>query len=269
MADQGPTGSAGGSGGGGGGIGNILGKIFAGGVGAAGGAFPAPGTKTTTTQGEDFNQSFNQNTANLQTLESFLNTLTRLKNEQTGTSTTTPGALGGPQQALLDQLTQRYSNLGDVNLQPYEANQINQINRNASLQSKAADNIMAARGLGTSPVAGTTAANIDANRINQISGFQSTLPLLQRQLEQQNLAGASSFLQSIPRGISTTQTGTSLQTGETNQKRNDFTEGTTNTGNITQGARSGGSTSETKPVGGGGIGGILQSLAPMLLSMFV
>ncbi len=244
------------------------GNAIALGAGGAAGAVPTPGGTSTKTYGEDSNQTFNQNTANLQTLESLLKTLTKLQNEQTGTSTTTPGVLGGPQQALLDKLIQRYSNLGDVNLQPYEANQINQINRNASLQSKAADNIMASRGLSLSPVSGTTAANIDANRINQISGFQSTLPLLQRQLEQQNLAGASSFLQSIPRGTSTTQSGTSLQTGLTEQARNDFTEGTTNTGNITQGARSGSETTVTKPKGGG-IGGFLQGIAPILTSLFL
>ena len=123
--------------------------------------------------------------------------------------TTTPN-LSPENQSLLSQLGAQYSHLAQtgVNLQPYQQQQEENINRNSNINQQAAQEALAARGLANSPVSGTVAANQAQARTGQISQLQASLPLLQNQLQSQNLGQAANFTASIPHGsTSTTSTG--------------------------------------------------------------
>jgi hypothetical protein len=84
--------------------------------------------------------------------------------------------------------------------------QTQKINQNAGVASKGADAIMAARGLSTSPVAATTQAGIDANRIGQITTAQEQAPYEQQQLQLQALSPMMTLASLYPHGQSTTGT---------------------------------------------------------------
>lgn len=159
-----------------------LGGLF----GAASGFFPTPTTTTT-------NGSFNNNS----------------------TQTSTPN-LDPATQAFLDQLRGQYSQLAaqPIDLSGYKAQQSNSINNNANALSQQAAASNAARGLSTSPVATTATNNINLNRSNQLNTLNQSIPLLQNQLQLQNLGAAGGFFNSIPKGSTTTgnQNGTSKET---------------------------------------------------------
>ena len=129
-------------------------------------------------------------------------------------STTNP-VLSPELQSLLSSLT---SITGNMNANVPTTDQLvgqntQTINKNAGIASQSANAIMAARGLSTSPVAGTTAANIDNNRIGQITTAQEQAPYEQQQLQLQALSPALSLASLYPKG--STSSGTSSQT--TNQ----------------------------------------------------
>jgi len=188
------------------------------GLAGVAGAFPNSGTQTTNSSG----------TSNTTANSNFNGSSTPILSEEN--------------QALLHQLTNQYSHLAQVgvNLQPYQQQQEQQINRNSGLASRASMEALARRGLSNSPVAGTVAANQEGNRINQITNFQQGIPLLANQLNLQNAGAAGQFAASIPHGTS--------QTGNT-----DSTSNTATTNNST-----------TKTSSGGGAGGFLGGLGKAL-----
>jgi hypothetical protein len=183
---------------------------------------PTTGTKNTQTQSSGVSQSQNQSS-----LSTLLQTLSNIsgKTASTGTQTgTTVGGYASPAAtALSSQLANQYSNLANksTNLQPYAAQQIQNINTNSQAQTQAQQAALAARGLSTSPVAGTVAAQTEASRVGQVTNLQQQLPLLQQQLQLQNLGAGNSFLANAPKTQAVTgttaQTGTSSQTGNTSQ----------------------------------------------------
>ena len=161
--------------------------------------------------------------------------------------------------ALMRNLIGKYSSLSNVNLAPYQAQQSEAINRSSNLQSEAVRNIMAARGLSSSPVAGTAEAGVQAGRFGQLTNLRQQIPLLQNQLTLQNLQGATGLYGQLPRGSVSTGVGTSEQTGSTNQTGSTISSGTTNQNQNYQ--------NQTSTGGGlgsmfGGIAGILASLFP-------
>lgn len=170
----------------------------------------------------------------------------------TGRSTTTSGPQLTPAyQNFINQLVGSFSNLSQpVNLQGYAASQVQGINRASTASQKAADNIMASRGLSRSPVSGTTAANIDANRISQIVGLNQQIPLLENQLNLQNLNAAQGLASILP-SLSPT---TSVQ--DTSGTQSGTSTGFTS--NQSQGT--GVQTQES----GGGLSGLLNALALMM-----
>jgi hypothetical protein len=119
--------------------------------------------------------------------------------------TTTPN-LTPENEALLSQLGAQYSHLAStgVNLEPYQQQQEQGINTNSNIQAQAAQQALAARGLANSPVSGAVAANEAQQRTGQITNLQQSIPLLQNQLQQQNLNAAAGFTASIPHGTTTT-----------------------------------------------------------------
>lgn len=133
---------------------------------------------------------------------------------QTGTQTTTPGE--NPQFAnmgnLLRSLYERRLN-ADVPLEGYEASGLQGINDAFAGVQQNLDANLTSRGLATSPVAGAAQSNLQAARGGQMAQFLNNLPLLRRQLQDQDIAQASAFYSAQPRPTTTTQTGTFVQPG--------------------------------------------------------
>lgn len=139
-----------------------------------------------------------------------------------GTSDTKFGSVSNPilsagNTALLNQLTNQYQHLASTgsNLAPYQQQQEQGINQNSQMAQRASQEALAARGLSNSPVAGTVAANQEGSRIGQITQLQQSVPLLQQQLQTQNMNAASGFAASIPHGTSTTGEQTGAQNSNT------------------------------------------------------
>jgi hypothetical protein len=76
----------------------------------------------------------------------------------------------------------------------YETGQIKGINNTYDLIGQSQANNLTARGLGTSPVAGAVDARRDQSRAGQIATMQASLPLLERQLQTQDLGLAQNIL---------------------------------------------------------------------------
>lgn len=241
------------------------------------GAFGTPSSSSTNSSqttnggGEQNSNSQSSSSSQVQQLLQFLNSL-KGSTTQNGTTTTTPN-LSPQMLSFINSLTGRYSSLTAPSLTGYQANQIGNINANSNIQAQAANNIMASRGLATSPVAATTAANIDQNRINQITSMQEQLPLLQNNLNLQNLNAAGSFSSMLPTLTGSTQqnnnTGTTEQTQSGSQNSQQYQQtwqqlwnylmntnyGTTNTN------------SNTNTSTGGGIGGAISGGLGALMSL--
>lgn len=166
------------------------------------------------------------------------------------TSATTTPTLSAEQQQLANTYGEGLINQYNqgTNLQPYEASGLQNIQSSNAAAAKATNNQIAARGLSFSPAAATaqTAENINAG--NQTSSFLNSLPLLQKQLTQQNLQQLIGGFSALPTAVSSS--GTSNQTQTSNA---------TTTGN---GAISG------NPTAGlfSGVGAGLAATYPSLLS---
>ena len=167
-----------------------------------------------------------------------------------GTSGSTTG-YGAAGTSVINQILPQLSSLlAGTNLSTsYLPQQTQQINQNSQLQQQALNNIMASRGLGTSPVAATAAAGVDANRVGQITNLQQQVPLLQQQLNSQNLNTAGGILSRLP----TSTTGTTSQTGTSNTTSNTNQNGQSNT--------------TTQQNSGGGLGGLFGGIASALASV--
>lgn len=192
------------------------------GIGAGiAGALPDGPTVTNGTQNTTQNSasSGNTNTFNQQDFTTWLTNLINSSSNQHNTSTT--GYNLDPQtQALLSKLTGQYSQAAQpFNANAYQTSQIQGINNNSDLQSQAAANIMAARGV-SGPAAATTATNIDAQRIAQINSMQQQLPFLQNQYNMGNLGQATSFLSAIPKSTTTSGVQSNDSTSSSNQAGN-------------------------------------------------
>lgn len=233
-------------------------------LGGLAGLFPTPTNSTTNTGSStstNSNQSGQQQT-DLQQLISLLQQVTGNTTGQTtgaGTTTSTPN-LNPQSQQFIQNLTQAYGGLQAPSTQGYVQNQTAGIDANANAQSQAAQQIMASRGLSTSPVAGTTAEGINQNRINQINQVQAQAPLLQNQLQLQNLQAQGGFAQALPGLSGSTQqqaqaqntVGTSNQTTSSQQQQSQQQQQFQQLWNYLNTQASG--TSVTSGTSGGGIG---------------
>jgi len=211
--------------------------------------------------------SSQQSTVTHDDLAAFLNSLTQgtTSGSTTGTSTTNPNLSPG-HQALIDQLLQRYKSITTPSLSGYQAQQIGNINNTSNIQSQAVQNLMASRGLATSPVSGAAGAEIEQNRLNQITQLNQGLPLLQHQLDLGNLQAASNFQSSIPHGTTTTSSGTSLVDQLSKVLQN---SGSTNSSVAnTSGTSQQNTNQQQNTSAGGGIGGLAGGLGAVLASLF-
>jgi hypothetical protein len=238
---------------------NAEGGILAG-LGGAAGAFPTP----TSTSGTTTGNSTTNSSSNIQSLLNTLSTIqgqqnqntTAQQNQTTTSGYATPGATN-----LSNSLANAYSQISQpVNLSPYEAQQTANIN---TAQQAA----LAARGLATSPVSGAVEANTQQARVGQITNLQQQIPLLQQQMNLQNLGAGSNYLATAAPKTSTTAgtsgqqvAGTTTQTGNTSQTGNTTQTGQQNTQSTQQ--------TQQQQKSGGGIGGFLGGLGGVLASLF-
>lgn len=134
--------------------------------------------------------------------------------ESVGTSTTTFNEPSG------------YSTLGDLlrgraesrlreqfDMSGIESSGITGINDAFAGAGESLNNSLTARGLGTSPVAGAGLTRLETGRAGSIAEFLQSLPLLRRQMENEDFAQANDFYSRRPLGQTTTQTGTFTQPG--------------------------------------------------------
>jgi hypothetical protein len=111
-------------------------------------------------------------------------------------------------QSLLNNLVNQYSTLASQgpNLSDYEAAQGNAINKTYNAAQQKTQQEMAARGLATSPVSGSVQSSQDMARASAMGQLHQSIPLLQQQLQLQDLAPLMQLFQSIPYGYSTSGT---------------------------------------------------------------
>ena len=130
------------------------------------------------------------------------------------TSPTVNPAYGPLQGQVLSMIQNRLSQ--PVDLHGYEANGIGVINRAYGAQKQASDNNLSARGLSTSPVA----ANVDATRgfaeAGDAATFRNSIPLLQQQIERENLDQATRILAGGTGSTTTQETGGGVGGAATN-----------------------------------------------------
>lgn len=81
-----------------------------------------------------------------------------------------------------------------TDLSGYQREGIGTINRTSALTKQASDNSLTARGLSTSPVAANVDAVREAGRTSSIASLNNSLPLIQRDLQNQDLQLASGVL---------------------------------------------------------------------------
>jgi hypothetical protein len=175
-----------------------------------------------------------------------------------GTSSSTITPVGDP----------RYTELGDTMIQQvltqlqqgsqlpagYESLGINNINDVYRLTQQKNENDLTRRGLSTSPVSGVVSSNTNMGRAGQISDFENALPLIERQMQQENLNSALNVYNTQRYGQ--TQTGTSSQTGTTTNPGSAAAGGLGSLGTMLaylygNGAFGGNSNTNTATLGGG------------------
>ena len=111
------------------------------------------------------------------------------------TSTSTP-TIPAPYQPLADILRKRAEERlqSSVDLSGYQAGGIQDINQAFSGVQQSIANDLTRRGLASSPTAGTAMTNVELARGGNIAQFLNTLPLLQRQMQGQDIGLAQSVL---------------------------------------------------------------------------
>ena len=115
----------------------------------------------------------------------------------------------GIQQQLIPMIQSRLAN--PYRLPPgFEQAGIRNINKTYDLAGRGLANNMNARSLGRSAIAGSGENALAGGRASEIVQYQGTLPLIQRQFQQEDIGQAMNLMQ-MGRGVS--NTGTNTQTG--------------------------------------------------------
>lgn len=149
---------------------------------------------------------------------------------------------------IRNQLLDRFMNMnaGDTDLTGYASNALSNINRSGDLKAEALRANLASRGLSYSPMAGRAFSNLESERFGESTNLLNTLPLLQRQMRQEDLNNFSNFFTRLP--VGTRRVGDTVSNSSSEGQLNQ--QGTV-TGNV-----------------GGGIGGGVGSLATTLAGLF-
>jgi hypothetical protein len=168
------------------------------------GLFGGNSTKTTNTN-SSFNNASNTNTSgsttpNLSPLQQSLSNM-----------------FGGQSETMAN-------NTGNL-LNGYTASGLQNINQAGQAQTSVLNNVLASRGLANSPDAATANTMNTENQLNQSQQLLSSIPLLQRQLQQQNIAQLQGAFSALPTGVSTTGTSASTNSGTGQQQQTTTTPG--------------------------------------------
>lgn len=164
----------------------------------------------------------------------------------------------GLQNALINQFTSGAASLYNqsTNMAPYTASGLQQINNTANASATAENANLAARGLSFSPAAATAQTQGRQAQAGQQSQFLNSIPLLQRQLQQQSLGQLMQAFQVIPTGSTGTTSQTGTQTGTQTQQGTNLVSGNPLAG-ATSGLVSGG-------LSGYGLGNLYNSFNPQI-----
>jgi hypothetical protein len=100
---------------------------------------------------------------------------------------------------FLPALVNRYRS-GPADLSGYAAGGLRDINTASDLKTKSIQNMLAARGLSYSPAAMTPFAGQETSRVGQQSSFLSQIPLLQRQMQGEDIQNLVKGFSSLPTG---------------------------------------------------------------------
>lgn len=127
--------------------------------------------------------------------------------KKTSTSTSAPTldpAYGGLQQTMLESIQKR---LGSGSGLPagYESQGIGKINNAFDIVGQTQNNNLTARGLASSPIAGAVDAKREVGRAGEIGQFQAGLPMIERDLQNQDF-GLMNMILGQGRGMTQTQT---------------------------------------------------------------
>lgn len=160
---------------------------------------------------------------------------TKQTNTQSSGNQTSSGTSGGSTTPNLSPLQQQLATLftnnsqnmanNDPNLTGYTASGLQTINQSGNAATTALNNSLASRGLSFSPAAANAATQNTNNQINQGQQFLNQIPLLQRQLAQQNTAGLESAFGALPTGVTTTGSFNGNTSSQTNQSQTQQTPG--------------------------------------------
>lgn len=250
--------------------------------GLAGGLTNRPQTQTQTTSGSQSSQQLGSGSGTSSGMNSN-SSQSASRGTQTGTtasqqtssgrSTSTPNLTEETQQ-FLNKIRQAYmSNLSspEVGLNGYEAAGLKQINDVGDLKQRALQNFMAARGFNSSPVAATAEANLEAQRLDKTADFRASIPLLQRDRYNAQLAEAGNFFSRIPLGTTTEQEQTGASSGSSSAQTEAFTQQFLEAWNQamnsyqTQGSSTGQSSGQTQATNPGNVaGGVATGIANAL-----
>ncbi len=130
------------------------------------------------------------------------------------TSTSTP-TIAPEYKTLADLLRTRAQQRlqSSTDLSGFTANGISGINNAYGGASTALNNSLTARGLATSPVAGTGETNLQLGRAGSIAQFLNSVPLLQRQFQNEDQNAATNLISQLGRGTSTVGAGSAVGAG--------------------------------------------------------
>jgi len=126
----------------------------------------------------------------------------------TTTSTETPN-FDLTQLGLRNAIIKNYMQMlapGNLDLSGYQANAIQDINKNRQLQQQQLREQLAARGI-QGPAAELAVQNVNNDRFADITHLQNSIPLLRQQLMGQVAQGAGAFFNSSPYGRTTISKG--------------------------------------------------------------
>lgn len=184
-------------------------------------------------------------------------------NTNTSTPTLAP-EYKGLQDMILPIVSKRLSDPGG--LPPgYLEGGLAKIGRTHDLVKQRADNNLTSRGLGTSPVAAHVDAVGERARTSDIVDFQNEVPMLERQMENDDLASAMSLM-NFGRGNTSTGSGTNSGSGQAmGQQQGAFANGMDEMTSmlgflIGQGAFGGGTKVGKLPIGGNPLANFSNSL---------
>jgi hypothetical protein len=127
-----------------------------------------------------------------------------LANQSSSSTSPTLDPTYGPLQQQVLAMIMKRLNTG-TDLSGYTATGVGNIGRTFDLLKQSQSNDLTARGLGTSPVAGAVDATRENARGGEVSRFQNSIPLIQRDFQNQDLGLASNLL-GFGRGATSTST---------------------------------------------------------------